>query len=209
MPLGHSDDEEARLDVHGSSLFGQSQLWHELRSWWVKHNGRTNTPNWDIASDCDLAGRRGLVLVEAKANARELKPYGKELKPTASWRSTENHERIGKAISEASSALTKVVPGVTLSRDARYQLANRVALSWKIASSGMPVVLLYLGFTGDKGIANVGEPFRDQAHWNQVFEEHAHGVLPAEFLEREIDCEGASMHLLVRSRPVLELSRAN
>jgi hypothetical protein len=206
MPRSHSDDEEARLDVHGAALFGESTLWRELWSWWLRHNGRANTPNWDIASDCEVNGRRGLVLVEAKANVPELKPDGKKLKPKASKRSRENHKRIGAAIAEASDALAKVVPGVALSRDNHYQFSNRVALSWKLAHSGTPVILVYLGFTGDSGIADVGEPLHDDAHWRRVFEDHMNGVLPPEFLEREIDCGAASMHMLVRSRPVLEPS---
>jgi hypothetical protein len=208
MPRGHSDDEEARLDVHGAALFGESTLWRELWSWWLRHNGRANTPNWDIASDCEVNGRRGLVLVEAKANVPELKPDGKELKPTASERARENHEGIGAAIAEASDALANAVAGVALSRDNHYQLSNRVALSRKLAHSGTPVILVYLGFTGDSGIADVGEPLHDDSHWHRVLEDHMNGVLPVGFLEREIDCGAASMHMLVRSRPVLDPSRA-
>jgi len=33
-----------------------------------------------------------------------------------------------------------------LSRDSLYQLANRFAWAWKIASLGVPVALVYLGF---------------------------------------------------------------
>jgi hypothetical protein len=45
----------------------------------------------------------------------------------------------------------------TLTADSHYQLANRLASAYKVASAGIPVVLLYLGFTGDTyfGIASV------------------------------------------------------
>ncbi len=208
MPLGHSNDEEARLDVHGSKLFGEALDWRDLWQWWLVHNGKANTPNWDVASTCSIGDRRGLVLVEAKAHTRELKLSGKRLESTASQRSVENHERIGEAIAEASSSLAALVPGVTLSRDSHYQLANRVAFSWKLASTGIPVVLVYLGFTGDAGISDVGEPLEDDSHWREVFADHASGVLPNEFLEHEIDCGAARMRMLVRSRPVLSPSRA-
>ncbi len=208
MPLGHSDDEEARLDVHGPALFGEVPAWRELWHWWLTHNGNANTPNWDIACTCRIDGGRGLALVEAKAHMRELKLNGKRLESTASERSRENHERIGQAIAGASAALAALVPGVALSRDSHYQLANRVALSWKLASMGIPVVLVYLGFTGDAGISDVGEPLEDDSHWREVFADHASGVLPNEFLEREIDCGAARMQLLVRSRSVLSPSRA-
>jgi hypothetical protein len=35
-----------------------------------------------------------------------------------------------------------------ISRDNRYQMSNRFAWSWKLASVGVPVVLVYLGFVG-------------------------------------------------------------
>jgi hypothetical protein len=38
--------------------------------------------------------------------------------------------------------------GWTLSRDSHYQLTNRFAWAWKLASMGVPVVLGYLGFQG-------------------------------------------------------------
>ena len=30
MPRGHSDDDEARFDVHGTALFGEVSAWREL-----------------------------------------------------------------------------------------------------------------------------------------------------------------------------------
>ncbi|HUX02899.1 MAG: hypothetical protein WBD63_03145 [Phycisphaerae bacterium] len=83
---------------------------------------------------------------------------GKRLRPGGSARSAENHERIGRAIAEAATALDRIVPGVRMSRDSHYQIANRVAYSWKLASMGVPVLLVFLGFTEDNGIADVGPP---------------------------------------------------
>ena len=40
----------------------------------------------------------------------------------------------------------------------------------------MPVVLLYLGFTGDEGMASEGEPFRDGAHWEAIVRSHLEDV---------------------------------
>lgn len=54
---------------------------------------------------------------------------------------------------------------MTISRDSHYQFANRLGFAWKLASIGVPTVLVYLGFTGDDGIIDRGEPLRDADHW--------------------------------------------
>jgi hypothetical protein len=56
------------------------------------------------------------------------------------------------AISEATSALQLIAPEISLSRDYCYQFANRIAFAWKIASTGVPVAMIYLGFIGDARI---------------------------------------------------------
>lgn len=198
MPRGNSDDAEARLQRNGADLLPDSVDWTELRRWWLAHNGRANTPNWDLAASCSIRGTRGLVLVEGKAHVEELSDEPKPERDGASWRSRENHQRIGEAIAEASRELSVLVPGVNISRDSHYQLANRVAFSWKLASMGLETVLLYLGFTGD---SEVGVGFRDAQHWEAVFRAHVAGVLPAELLEREVDCGPAAFRILVRARP--------
>ena len=45
-----------------------------------------------------------------------------------------------------------------------------LAFTWKLTSLGIPTVVVYLGFLGDSGIANAGEPFSDEAHC--VFADH-------------------------------------
>ncbi len=44
-----------------------------LRKWWLVHERGANTPNWDIAAGCEIEGKTGVILVEAKANVPELK----------------------------------------------------------------------------------------------------------------------------------------
>jgi len=40
---------------------------------WLAHSGKANTPNWDIANTCKVAGaEKSLLLIEAKAHAAEL-----------------------------------------------------------------------------------------------------------------------------------------
>ncbi|MBI4331301.1 MAG: hypothetical protein HY673_08480 [Chloroflexi bacterium] len=200
MPKGHDKPEEARLDRWDLQVLSTANR-RDLRDWWLVHKRGANTPNWDLASTCTVQGTRGIALVEAKAHTQELKTEGKYLAPNASKNSRENHDRIGQAIAQASRALEKVVPGVSLSRDKRYQLANRIAWSWKVASLGLPVVLVYLGFLGDTDMSDVGDPFRDDEHWRRVMGEHMSGVVPEGFPERWIDCGAAPMCMVVRSRP--------
>jgi hypothetical protein len=109
-------------------------------------------------------------------------------------------------IEERCTALRSFNEATTISCDSHYQLANRVAFTWKLATLGIPRVLVYLGFTGDHGIRDAGEPFRDKAHWRQVFSDYAGAVVPADLFERRLDCGAAPAWFLARSRPVLSLS---
>jgi hypothetical protein len=164
-PRGHEDPTEACLEDSGEQFVPSARCWDDLASWWLRHRRGANKPNWDLVVACTIEGQPGLALVEAKAHERELDRRGKRIDPDGSANSVANHEHIGEAIAEASAALDGIIRGVRLSRDSHYQLANRVAYSWKLASMGVPTVSIYLGFTGDTGIADVGPPFRDRAHW--------------------------------------------
>ena len=130
-------------------------------------------------------------------------------KPTdvgVSAASAENHKRIGVAIGEACAALQRVSPATAISRDSHYQLSNRVAFAWKLANAGVTTVLVYLGFWGDDGLADVGAPFQSAAHWEAVFTEYARCVVPMDLFEYRIECGAAPMWLLVRSRKIIASS---
>ena len=206
MPRGHVASEEARLDTFGPLVLPESDVWANLRRWWLIHEGGANTPNWDIAMGCEVEGRGGLVLVEAKANVPELNIGGKRLEATASARSAANHDQVGRAVNEACAELQRVSAKTAISRDSHYQLANRIAFAWKLASLGVPTVLVYLGFVGDEGIADAGAPFTDSGHWQSTFAEYAHTMVPEDLFERRIECGQAPTWFLVRSRRVLEAS---
>lgn len=207
MPRGHGLPKEARLELFGPTALPHVD-WANLRKWWLRHERGANTPNWDIALTCDIESRPGVILVEGKANVAELGSTGKSLDSEASDASRENHERISTAISEACTALRSHNPTIAISRDSHYQLSNRVAFAWKLASLGVPTVLVYLGFIGDTGIRDAGQPFLSESHWQEVFAEHSRAVFPPELTDRRIDCANAPMWLLVRSRPPLEVSPA-
>lgn len=208
MPQGHTSGLEARLETFGPRAYPDHPAWLTLKDWWLVHPARANTPNWDIAVSCEIEGRPGLLLVEAKANVPELGVAGKRLskKVVGNANSMANHERIGLAIAEARAGLEPALPGISISRDSHYQLANRLAFSWKLATLGIPTVLLYLGFTGDEGIRDAGMPFANDEHWQDVFGAHLKSVCPTAPLVGPVNVGAAPFWVLSRSRPVLEVS---
>ena len=206
MPRGHAAPDEARLETFGPSWLPAHNAWPPLEDWWLKHKAGANTPNWDIAVGCTIKNRPGLVLVEAKANWPELSTAGKSLSSDASLNSRENHEHIGAAIDEACAAWRLTDPRITISRDTHYQLANRLAFTWKLASLGISVALLYLGFTGDEGIRNAGEPFADDADWQRAFRIYAERSFPIDLLGARFEFGEAAAWLLSRSGAVLSQS---
>jgi hypothetical protein len=206
MPLGVERPLEARLETFGPAWM-PTLPWPDLRDWWLKHKRGANTPNWDMAVGCTIEGRPGLVLVEAKANWRELGRGGKVPGRKPSDKSKENHDHIGRAIDEACAGWKQIDPRVFICRDSHYQLANRLAFTWKLATLGVPVVLVYLGFIGDEGIrADAGAPFLDDREWQRAFSEYTSGVIPLELFKKRIDLGAAPVWLLSRSRPILEQS---
>jgi hypothetical protein len=210
LPRGHAEPAEARLDVFGRRVLPDHPAWDELRGWWLRHPKGANTPNWDLAVTCQIEDRPGLLLVEAKANVPELSEAGKapvredpRRGPLSAQRSAENAEQILAAIDSARSALEPQLPGISISRNRHYQLSNRLAFSWKLASYGIPTVLLYLGITGDTGML---APLRDEAEWQALFRRHLAAVCPSGIAERPIRTGAAEFWVLCRARRVLEPS---
>ena len=176
MPKGCDDPGEATLSKRNGFL--PEADCDTLRKWWLAAG--TVTPRWALVSTfaggeqiAAGATRKGLLLVEAKAHFGELKREGKRVAGKASPGTLKNHEQIRGAISEANGALR----GFRLSRDSHYQLSNRFAWAWKIASLGVPVVLVYLGFLNCTEMTEY-RILRDESEWTQALLEHADGVVP-------------------------------
>ena len=209
LPQSRAKHHEALLSKPCMPLIGED-LSETLRSWWLAvDRPRANEPNWDLAATALFRGRlKGLVLVEAKAHEeelrREVKP--KRLRADASDNSRRNHAQIGKRIGEACDALGGSDMGVNIARDSHYQFSNRIAFAWKLAKEGVPVVLIYLGFTGDEGIIDQSPCIRDDAHWRDLMNDHTDEVYPASLLEQEIPCGNASMWVLIRTLNVVRMS---
>ena len=170
----------------------------QLRAWWFEVPRGAWTPNWDLTATCTIRGRLGLLLVEAKAHAWELGTDGKDLPGTPNgWR---NHERIGAAIAEAAIGLSLATGrSWAIARDSHYQLSNRFAWTWKLASLGIPVVLVYLGFLDAVEMTDLGRPFRSEDEWKSVLMAHGDGIVDRKSWGEWLDIGGTSMIPVVRA----------
>ncbi len=187
---------EARLDRDAG--FVAPELRRQLRDWWLEIVPRANTPNWDVATTCKTEGREGLLLVEAEAHSNELSNAGKLKPPTENGR--KNHERIGSAIEQANTGLGRVAGGSWgLSRDDRYQLANRFAWSWKLALLRVPVVLLYLGFLNAEDMAQDGATFRSEGDWACALKDYARGAVDDSCWGRRLEVNSMPFRPLIRA----------
>src|SRR5262249_18549712 len=110
-----------------------------------------------------------------------------------------NNEQIAAACREASAALNKALPGWALSIESHYQLCNRFAWSWKIASLGVPVVLIYLGFLGADEMRDQGLPFDNAESWDRLVRTHSQGIIPPTGWEQTILIQGIQVRALIRS----------
>jgi len=179
MPRGFAEPAEAQL--HDAHRLIDPALAGTLGQWWLGGIRRERrTPNFDIASTCTIEGRRGLLLVEAKAHHVELskESAGRSLGPKPSDSRIASHDSIGKAIDQAAQGLSKDTGlDCRLSRDRCYQLSNRLAWAWKLATLEVPVVLIYLGLLHADEMADRGQPLDSHADWEQAVRQHSAAVM--------------------------------
>ncbi len=190
MPEGFCRIEEAQLDK-AERLIPKQGHRDQLHRWWLEDSRRnTRTPTWDIASTCTVDGRKGLLLVEAKAHTQELKV---EDQVKASPR---NRARIAECIEGANSAL-EAWTGLhwALSHEHRYQMANRFAWSWKLTELGYPVILIYLGFLGAEEMRSGREqsPFDNHAEWEDLVQAQSEPLFPAAVWDCRLEIRGQSL----------------
>ncbi len=200
MPDGFDHAEEARLDIAPQLIPAELDR-AALRSWWLTVPENANTPNWDIASTCMVGNCRGLLLVEAKAHERELRSAeaGKPLRAPVTFNSRRNHARIGWCIEDASLARSEQTKlNWTMSRDSRYQMANRFSWSWKLTELKFPVILVYLGFVNAKEMIDRGAPLTDES-WPRMVRSHSATLFPGEVWDREWTVNGRSFVPLIKA----------
>jgi len=86
-----------------------------------------------------------------------------------------------------------------LCRDRHYQLSNRFAWSWKLATLGVSVVLMYLGFLNARDM--VGEKlFLSPEEWESTIKTHSESV---------VDNTCWNLWLNISGTPLLPLIRAS
>jgi hypothetical protein len=198
MPQGLRDYKETTLVK--SSYFLSSDKCKVLAEWWLEKPRGARLPNWDIASTCTIEGRKGLLLIEAKAHDKELSEAGKS-QPTTS-NSQLNHKHIEVAIEQANSGLDRVLQGWRLSRDSHYQLSNRFAWTWKLATLEVPVILIYLGFLNAMEMLDQGQPFSSSKAWRICLRNHAKDIVPEDAWEKRLEIDGTPLWFLIRSMQV-------
>jgi len=195
MPRGLRDYRETTL-VDTADFLPPDKC-KELIKWWLDKPRGANLPNWDIASTCTIEGKKGLVLVEAKAHDMELSKAGKSRPTTIN--SHMNHNRIALAIEQANSGLNEALKGWALSRDSHYQLSNRFAWTWKLASLGVPVILIYLGFLSAMEMSDQGQPFDSSSTWEINLRDHAKDFVPDDVWGGKLKINGTPVWILIRS----------
>jgi hypothetical protein len=156
----------------------------DFNTWWKPSGGKA--PTWDMISLCQLDGKDAILLVEAKAHKSEFSrskkqlPKNKQPDNKPSEGSEINHSNIEVRIKEACDNLNTNNTGFNISTASHYQLSNRVASAWRLNKLDVPVVLLYLGFTGDTYFKK--DYFQDNALWRQEFTKYIDGVVPSAFI---------------------------
>lgn len=196
-PRGFVAPDEARLvDTEPHEFLSKSNR-DLLTSWWLARPGRANTPNWDVVSTCLIGGRSGLILVEAKAHDGE---FGDD---KCGATDPENVRSIDEALSEATAGWDALAPGFALSAKCRYQLSNRFAFAWKLASMGVPIVLVYLGFLHAHEMDDGNRILlKDHAGWQQCVLAGSGATVPHNIWEKTFDVGGTPLTALIRSATV-------
>lgn len=167
------------------------------RKWWIAFKG--NRPTWDLICHLEIDEKPGLLLVEAKAHQAEMSEKDKKSEvDKKNHRSIANDLSIRLRLAETSLALGDMELGrFHLSADHDYQLSNRLVYLYKLASDGVPVVLLYLGWTNSPDWPD--DPFTDKFAWNEAVEGHFKRIGPWEFVEMKHQLEsGVPFQMIVR-----------
>ncbi len=175
-PIGAIDDREYELPEFSREYLNGRFEYQQIAepAWWiVKRNARTRTPNFDLISTATVCGIPGVLLVEAKAHHGELETCGKAFRSSSNLA---NHQKIGESIAIANRALNAFTSGFKLSRDVFYQVSNRMAWGWRLASLGVPVIVLYLGFVQDAYWP--ADQFKSSEDWMQAARDYLGKLCP-------------------------------
>jgi len=168
------------------------------RKWWMPFKG--NRPNWDLICHITVDEKPGLLIVEAKAHHGEMSEKNSKSKvDKKNDRSVANDLSIRLRLAEANIGLSKLKMGeFQLSADHDYQLSNRLAYLHKLASDGIPTILMYLGWTGSPDWPT--DPITSDSDWKAAVKSHVERIGPWKFVEKKHQSEsGAPFQMIVRS----------
>ena len=203
MPAGFDNLVEAQL--HKAHRLLPEAMRTALGGWWLPPGQlHSRTPNFDIASTCEIGESRqeGLLLVEAKAHDEELikECAGRRLDDTATEGRRASHLTIGAAIQRACDGLQRATSlRWDLHRDRNYQMSNRFAWSWKLADLGVPVILVYLGLLNADEMSDRGNPLRSAAEWRELVLTHSQPLFPGEVWNRNWLVNGKAFIPVIQS----------
>ncbi len=167
-PQGFTDWREIEIDKEKIPINGSIDYCEKLNSWWLERSART--PVWDFACTAEINGKQGFILVEAKAHMNELL---KEQDKSGARMGSPNRRKIVEALSHIEREYN-----YKLSADNHYQLSNRLAWSLKLASLGIPVVLIYLGCikTEEMTVSKKDSLFEDSKQWDDVVTQYSEEI---------------------------------
>ena len=74
-----------------------------------------------------------------------------------------------------------------------------MAWSWKLASLGVPVVLIYLGFLHAGEMADKGNPIEDSEAWSRMVKAHSQGLVPETAWDTWLRVNQTPMGILLRA----------
>ena len=200
MPQGFESIEEAQLgrnDIICDPAIGKA-----LINWWLAVPKGARIPNWDIASTCQLEGKKGILLVEAKAHDEELKLElaGKRQEKIETENSRRNRAQINERIRQTSQSLyTATHMNWSLSVEHHYQMSNRFAWAWKLTDLGIPMILVYLGFLKADEMIDRGIPFDAESTWQQLVLSHSKPLFPEQVWNQKWILNGQAFVPLIKS----------
>ena len=159
-------------------------LSNDKSSIWWKNALKNYSPYcWDLVSTCTVNGKKGLLLVEAKAKKGELITAANLQVPD---------ENLERSYLVANKDLSKISPDAKLSSIICRQMSNHIYRAWFLARSGIPVILLYLGFHFEKG----NRVFNSANDWRNYFLRGARKIGINGLLNKEVYCGDSSFKMI-------------
>ncbi len=201
FPKSFDIPNEKTLSTFLRDVWKNKELGNEFTRWWIEFGSRT--PQWDIISKCKINGTDGILLVEAKAHKSEITgDKGKKIENEP--KKIKNHNHIKAAINKANESINELndSANLKLNIDVCYQLSNRVASTWWLASHNIPVTLIYLGFLNDNYFK---DKFQSDKDWQNCFEKHTKTVGVQTILNNHIKTKNEYFNFISKSIDINDL----